>query len=323
LDALFERTYAGLQPVAKRVFLTLCSWRSLVPQLALEAVLLRPANERMDVGGAVEELVSSSFVDTKKATDGTIFLDVALVAHVFGRKKLQISPMKAAIDADVEFLQQIGATSASTLRHGLQPRIEKLFQGIAFRIAQRGADLEVFRPSLEFICRQYPHAWLMLAKLIEETSPENFSDDAAECLRRFLETPQTTLDQRFAWDELARLYRRNGNWTAAAQAAISSSKLYDTPFSTLSNLANTLNNQLRLNYVALDSDEKRLIFRELVQLMERRAGEADATDLSRMAWLHLHLKDPRKALEKAERGLAQEPSNEHCLRLIERLDREL
>jgi hypothetical protein len=53
LKALFERTYSGLSPVAKRVFLTLCNWRSLVPQIALEAVLLRPSNEKMDVLSAL------------------------------------------------------------------------------------------------------------------------------------------------------------------------------------------------------------------------------------------------------------------------------
>ena len=37
LNALFERTYANLSPMAARIFLTLSSWRSLVPQLAVEA----------------------------------------------------------------------------------------------------------------------------------------------------------------------------------------------------------------------------------------------------------------------------------------------
>src|SRR5262249_1908778 len=40
LDALFDRTYASLSPMAARIFLTLSAWQSLVPQLAVEAVLL-------------------------------------------------------------------------------------------------------------------------------------------------------------------------------------------------------------------------------------------------------------------------------------------
>ncbi len=301
LDALFERTYAGLQPVAKRVFLTLCSWRSLVPQVALEAVLLRPSNEKMDVEAAIEELVASSFIDQTAAEDGTIFLDVALAASVFGRKKLEITPMKTAIDADVNFLQQIGATSASALRHGVKPRIESLFQSIATRVAMGRLELTTMIPSLEFICRQYPPAWLMLAKLHEESCGRDGSFDAAECLRRFLELHQTLDDQRTAWDELSRIYKSNGDWTGAAQASIRACKIPGTTYETLSNTANWLNNLLRENYVAMDSEEKQFLYRDLCRLMESRSSEANATDFSRLAWLHLHMRDVPKAIENAKK----------------------
>jgi hypothetical protein len=53
--------------------------------------------------------------------------------------------------------------------------------------------------------------------------------------------------------------------------------------------------------------------------MERRSNEADANDLSRLAWLYLHLHNPDMALEIVIRGLALEPENEHCIRLARRL----
>ena len=65
LTALFERTYAGLSPAGKRVYLTLSAWRSLVAQVALQAVLLRKENEKLDVDGAVQEL--GLFVDLSTA----------------------------------------------------------------------------------------------------------------------------------------------------------------------------------------------------------------------------------------------------------------
>ena len=58
LLALFERSYNRLTPAAQRVFLTLCNWKSSVPALAVEAVLLRPENQRIDVQGAISELGS-------------------------------------------------------------------------------------------------------------------------------------------------------------------------------------------------------------------------------------------------------------------------
>jgi hypothetical protein len=319
LDALFERTYARLQPVARRVFLTLCSWRSLVPQLALEAVLLRPTNEKMDISAAVDELVQSSFIERTTAADGTAFLDVALVASVFGRRKLANTPMKPAIDADMELLQQIGASTSAG--QGLRPRIERLFRSIAARISADRLSLAEVVPSLEFICRRYAPGWLMLAKLHEEMSGQEGLAKAADCLVRFLEDPQSGFDERAAWDELARIYRLTSDWTSAAHAQIRLCAMPDTPYSVLSNTANWLNSLFRENYVAIDTDEKRLLYGELAELMENRKREADATDLSRLAWLYLHLHDAPRAEEIAEEGLSADANNEHCVRLLTRLQR--
>ena len=97
LDALFERTYAHLSPAARRVFLTLCSWRSIVPAMALEAALLRPENEKMDVTGAIDELHRCSFIDlTESPEGGHFFASVPLIASFFGRRKLSISPSRKA-----------------------------------------------------------------------------------------------------------------------------------------------------------------------------------------------------------------------------------
>jgi hypothetical protein len=87
----------------------------------------------------------------------------------------------------------------------------------------------------------------------------------------------------------------------------------------LSNTANWLNSLFRENSLAIDTDEKRLLYGELAQLMQNRKGEANATDLSRLAWLYLHLHDVSSAQQAAEEGLAIDADNEHCLRLVRRL----
>ena len=56
LAALFERTFAALSPAGHRVFLLLSSWRVFIPEVAVEAVSLRPNTERFDVKKALEEL---------------------------------------------------------------------------------------------------------------------------------------------------------------------------------------------------------------------------------------------------------------------------
>src|SRR5262249_20841045 len=106
LDALFERTFQSLTPAAQRVFLTLCNWRSVAPRLVVEAVLMRPSNERMDVVAAIDELERNSLVEGIGTEDGSQdFLSVPLAAAVFGRRKLVVSPAKAAIDADTRLIR--------------------------------------------------------------------------------------------------------------------------------------------------------------------------------------------------------------------------
>lgn len=53
--------------------------------------------------------------------------------------------------------------------------------------------------------------------------------------------------------------------------------------------------------------------------MELHLQEASATDLSRLAWLHLHVGDEQRALEVAELGLRRDPDHLFCERLVEKL----
>jgi hypothetical protein len=117
-------------------------------------------------------------------------------------------------------------------------------------------------------------AWLMLAKLHAESGKADGRANAAESLKRFLETSQSPSDQQMAWEQLARIYQELGEWTAAAQARIRRCKFADTPYLMISNTANWLNGLLHDNYLALDSEEKRVLYRELAELMERKATMA-------------------------------------------------
>ena len=108
LTALFERTYSHLPPAAQRVFLTLSNWRSIVPVIAVQAVLLRVEHERINVIESVENLARSSFVEiVKSEEDGQEFIHVPLVASTFGRSKLQTSPYRAAVNADIKIVTSV------------------------------------------------------------------------------------------------------------------------------------------------------------------------------------------------------------------------
>jgi len=136
LDALFERTFANLSPLASRIFLTLSGWRSLVPQLALEAVVLREQDQPVNPASAVDELLRMSLIQRTKAQDGSVFLDTPLTAAMFGFKKLSVSPIKMLIENDIRLLHDLGPTDVGALKGGIRPRIRSLFKKIASRIVR-------------------------------------------------------------------------------------------------------------------------------------------------------------------------------------------
>jgi hypothetical protein len=89
----------------------------------------------------------------------------------------------------------------------------------------------------------------------------------------------------------------------------------------LSSSASRLNGLLARREIDLNAEERRLLVRKFRSLMEGRAGEADATDLSRLAWLCMHDQDTPNAEKWARQGLERDPDNEHCQGLLERIGR--
>jgi tetratricopeptide (TPR) repeat protein len=201
LDALFDRSFAALSPLAQRIFLTMCGWRSMIPRVGLEAVLLRPGNERLDIGRALSELERSSLIEVVSDTDdGAVFLSVPLAAQIFGRKRLVTSPLKIAIDADLELIRRFGVTTTTDLAQGLGPRIERVIRAAA-RSASEGEDISQELAVIEYVASEYAPAWLRLAQLESEVGRDA---EAIRAVNRYLEVRP---DDEKGWLQLIELYR--------------------------------------------------------------------------------------------------------------------
>lgn len=323
LTALFERTFNGLSPAAKRVFLTLSNWRSTIPELAIAAVLMREENEHMDVEEAIEELHRSSLIDLiKSEKDETIFISVPLSASVFGKKKLAVSPMKTAIEADTRILVQFGAGQNIEIHQGIGPRINKFFKEIAKRVTsfKTKEKFEDYTPILEFICRKYSPAWPILSTLYEELGKK---DKAIEALQSFLEQVDDEDKKLLGWQKLLRLYSEINDWNGETHALVEICELTITPFQQLSNAVNRINALLKENKLKTDSSEKGILVQRIVQAYINRLEsqhEKNASSYSSLAWLYLHLDEKKNARKAVNDGLKIEPNNTHCLKLKEFLN---
>lgn len=324
LEALFERTYAGLTPGAQRVFLTLCAWRTAIPQLALEAVLLRSSEERLEVDVAVEELIRSSFIETLSSeTDGELFLTVPMVSARFGGRKLATSPMKSAIEVDLPLLRAFGPAQQSDISRGVPSSIEQLFKYIAARSAQSDNYLEEHLEMLEFIARRYPPAWLQISRLFEEKGGPSNHEAAKEPVRRYLEAAEQYEPRvKEAWKRLVWLCQTTNDYVGEVNALVELCQLPGIDFYTVTNSVNRVNNLFKDSSFKADSEEKRVVSRRLAEVMEVRISEGNAGDCSRLAWLYIRLQNMPKAIEVTRRGLKLEPDNYHCQNLMRIFEKE-
>jgi hypothetical protein len=321
LTALFERTYGMLMPSSQRVFLTLCSWRSTIPEIALEAVLLRPQNERINLKACLDELLDSSFVEEiESAEDGARFLSVPLAASLFGRRKLAASPWKVMVEADMEFLRAFGAAQKGDVRHGIEPHILKFFRTVAADVSRGGRAIPTVRPMLEVIARKYPIGWLYLADLYLESRPTDYMEQVKQCYQRYLEKPNGPLSAVDAWRKLSDICRQSGDALGELHALSEMCVLPEVSLVVLSNAANRVNSILGSPYrERVPKVERIVLARKIADKLETHARKLDAEEFSRLAWLYIHLGDEEKARSVAELGLTRDSDDLHCRRIVDRL----
>ena len=325
LTALFERTYNALSPAAQRVFLLLSSWRVFLPAVAVEAVAIRPGNERFDVQDAIEELRRYSLIeDTDSEYSEEAFIGVPLAASSFGKKKLEVSQYKTVVEEDKKLLMEFGAGKREHTKHGVFPRVENLIKSAASQASRNPKALERFIPILEYIAHRIPKTYLKLAELVVEVRQNNNAiDDAKRYIEKYIET-SSTHKRSSAWIRLSELCRMSGDAIGEVHALSEAALLPETSAEEMSDIANQINNRIRtLRGRRVEdawSPEIRKLIEKVAVAMERHLGEFSATDLSRLAWLYLNIRREDRALIIARKGVEKDTDNEHCKNIIERLE---
>lgn len=325
LTALFERTFESLSPSAQRIFLLLCSWRVFIPEIAVEAVSLRQDNERFDVANAFDELRRFSLIqDVDAKADKEKFVCVPLAAASFGRRKLDVSPFKIAIEEDRSILMEFGAGKREDAHHGVLPRVDRLIRSVANRVRKQSDSLDTLLPILEYIASRVPHTYLRIANLVLDVngSCPSAYEMAKGYLRRFLEVSQPH-ERREAWLGVADLCHKTndamGEVHALSEVALSSK----TDIEEIGDIANRINNRIKdLKGRKVEdawSPEVRLLIERVANSMENHISSLTADDCSRLAWLYLNIGNEERARDVSRRGLETDPSNMHCSRLVTRL----
>lgn len=318
LTALFERTYSALNPCAQRVFLTLSSWNSAVPRLALEAVLMKSIDEPLEVERAIDTLLQYSLAEEfKSETDNQYFISLPLTARSFGAKKLRVSPLKSAISSDVKILQNFGTTKMENRSISLSHYISTFLS----HLDNPKQDYVTNKELIDRIGYSYPDSRLTVARWLVESGDHGLLQEARNYLYLYLENESIDANKISAWSKLADISRKLKQPLDEIHALIESSQYSQVEFSDLSNVVNKVNHMLNTQELVLEShDVKTELLSKIYDVVWRRKVEGDATDYSRLAWLALHLDKIDDAKYLTEQGLKIDEDNRYCLKLQSRFD---
>ncbi len=169
---------------------------------------------------------------------------------------------------------------------------------------------------LEFVAGRYPRAWMSVADLAFEVGDGAGLPDAVTAIRRFLETEPGDVE---GWRKLADVCRAANDAVGEMNARLQLATQPHVTISDVSEAANRFNYLLSERQLEVNSDEKRVMAERLRSVTAERTNEADATDLSRLAWLCLHLGDRSVAARYTRMGLELDSTNHHCVRLASKL----
>jgi hypothetical protein len=314
LNVVFERSFNKLSIEGKRTFLCVSNWRSIVPELALLVVLgLRELGAEM----GIEECIRLSLLSRHNLADGNFGYSAPELARHFGKKKLVGDPDRLLIQEDLKLLQSFGVIPLQDNPEiNIKSLVQRLFDhSIQQAISNVSKNNNQINALLTKVAELYPSAWSGVAKFREviEDNPANIE----EAWRHAVEESPYDKD---AWLARAEYAKTQGNQATRIASLISAVDADSDNIILIRDVALELCKYVNGHKDEIPVARRGVYIASLRSQMERVANQLDATGLSRLAWLFL-LEDNKDGARKyANMGCEKDPTNSHCLKILERLD---
>jgi hypothetical protein len=322
LQALFERTYDKLKPLSQKVFQVLCNWRSIIPEIALEATITcHPLSideqiMEVDIQQAVDELRIFSFIEILNPREDYKFINVPLAASIFGLSKYKSNPNKAEILLYTKLLQNFGASQAIHINDGIEPRIKYFFGGIQHKVKSSKEFKKEYEPIVSFICRRFNKARYFLADLYEETLKD--LPAARKSLDEYLRGEVNDESKGNLWDRLANYYLKESRYDLYFQTLIEKCEYKDCTLFKLFSVAILISQCIRDGKTTkIPKEIRNEIILRLIKMIEQHNSFSKLTagQCGYLAWLYIHTGQPITAKKIAQKGLSIE-YNKKCLEIV-------
>jgi hypothetical protein len=175
LDALFLRSFERLSVDAQRVFLTLCSWRSLIPLVILEAALRRPSNdEPVDIEQAVDELATSSMIEVLRPVqrEEPRWINVPGTAFAFGASRLPTHRSASTVIADRRYISLLGPTKNTSVEAG-EVDLTFFFSRARDSLLDRSLPQQDLMDVIDYLSYSTNNAWRLAVRVLAEIGNAN------------------------------------------------------------------------------------------------------------------------------------------------------
>ena len=320
LTALFERTYSMLSRAAKRIFLTLASWRSTIPKIGLEAVLTKTADSSLDVESAIEELYKFSFIDVYSSKkDSSKFISLPLSAYLFGQNKLTVSTFKQQVLDDREILMMLGVGKVIDVDEGIDLRLEKFFRSVATKVTTiNNNKLSFYKPILEYLCRKHYQSWLTYASLMEEFN--NYTQAIFAC-QQFIQKESDLNKTIPVWKRLSSLYNKESDFFGEIHSLIEMCEIENTSEASMSSCATRLIELLSSGKLDSREDERNANIKRMIKIMRDRitSNSDNLDDRTKLAWLHVHLGEITEAKKLLKINFENNENHIHTEKLARKI----
>lgn len=317
LQALFERTYTQLSAAAKRVFLTLGSWRSSIPKIAIEAVLKTTIEEKIDVEIAITELYKFSLIDKKETSKKDILLSLPISAQLFAEKKIKTDIHQFAIKNDIAILMKFGVGRNTELENGIDDRISKFFQEVAKNVSSETEQIDKFVPMMEYLSSKRPKTYLLYSTLLEEF---DFYGEAIEACNKYIAVV-TDSQSIIAWKRLIQLHKKRKDYVAEINSMINLCNVEKSSHIELSNLLKRYCHLLKLK-VLRNVESKKLLSDAIIELLNNSDNIKiiGSDDRSNLGWIYLHNGKKEYAAKIASEILKEVPEHYEAKKILNKLE---
>jgi hypothetical protein len=313
VNAVFERSFNKLGDAGRWVFLVVSNWRSAISELALIVVI---SQRGFDVEGGIEECTRFSLVARDYMADGQPCYSAPQLARVFGQKKLEGDPDRLVIQEDLETLRRFGVMGVHRIEQEKQEDLVRRFADwcmgqASSEDAERTGRLDNI---MESVANLWPPGWSELAKF--RISSGGDRADIEYALRRAVEEMPFS---KVAWLERANYAQNVGDEATRVASLVSAVDADPSDLNLIRDVALGLCRYVNDHKMEIPKTRRGVYLASVRSHMERIADRLDATGLSRLAWLFLLEGKEDKAWEYAYAGRMREITNEHCLRILDRL----